>query len=195
MRWSPAVGAADDSGWPRIGVDRLVAVGIVERTVDVGRERHLTGRREAVGQIGVGLGGQRHEPQTVVQLVAHLDLQAGRIRRVGQHRARRQPSARTHERLPAAGSEIGAPVEEQHLGRTTGGLDQVEAGRQHPRGVDHHQVTGIEQAGQVADLAVLDARPAIDQEARRIALIERHLCDARLGQVVVEVGRVHRRRA
>ena len=90
-------------------------------------------------------------------------------RRRPQLGAGRQLAAGTHERLPHRPLD---PLEQQHLGRPPAGLAQVEAGGQHPGGVEHQQVARLEQVGQVSDHPVvgLDARATVDEQPGCVAL-------------------------
>ena len=67
----------------------------------------------------------------------------------------------------------------------------VQAGREHPTVVHHQHVTGIEQVGQVRHGAVGHRARPRHQQAGRVPGLGRVLGDGLLGQVVVEVGRVH----
>ena len=62
--------------------------------------------------------------------------------------------------------------------------------REDPAAVHHQEVAGGEQVGKIAeDVVTQAARGAIeDEQARGVALGERLLGDAGLGQLVVEVG-------
>ena len=73
----------------------------------------------------------------------------------------------------------------------------MEPGREHPGGVEHQQVPRLEQVGQVADDPVLglDARAPVDEQPGRVALGQRVLGDALLGELVVEGGGLHDERS
>ena len=109
--------------------------------------------------------------------------------------ARPQLARRAHERLPdpslrhrrgSSSSTSAAPP----LARV-----QAQASRDHPRVVDHEQVARPQQVGQIAHVAVLRVAPsaAVDEQAGRVARLDRGLGDARVGQVVVEVAEPHGR--
>ena len=141
VRWSPAVGAADRLGAIPLGVDRLVAIGVGERAVWMyGRQRDLAGGLDAVQQVALPVGRQRDQRSPSSSVSPTATRSSSGRHRIAQHGARWQPATRSHQGLPAPVAEIGPLLEQQHLGRTAGLLDQVQPGRQHPGGVDDDQV-------------------------------------------------------
>ena len=78
-------------------------------------------------------------------------------------RARRRPAARAAAPPP----------------RRPSASSSREPGRQHPRGVDHHDVAGPDERRQVADVPVLGrrARPAVDEQPGRVPRLDRRLGD------------------
>ncbi len=169
-------------------VDGLVALLVRQRLVDVGRQGHLAGRLDALEQVGVAVVGQLDEADAVADGLAHRDREDPRAGRVVQDGARRDSPAGAHERLPGGRAAL---FEQQHLDRAAGGLHQTQPGRQHPGAIDHDEVSGVEQVRQVAHVAVVGAGEGVDQQAGGVAWLDRLLGDARLGQVVVELGGVH----
>jgi hypothetical protein len=176
-----------------VGEHRLVALRVGQRLVHVRRQRDLPGTEPPLLGGGV-VGEQAHPAATVVtQHLAHLDhrlvaARRPRAGRGGEPGAGRNPAAGANQRLPAT---FGPPVQQQHLDGPTGGLAEVQAGREHPTVVHHQHVTGIEQVGQVRHGAVGHRARPRHQQAGRVPGLGRVLGDGLLGQVVVEVGRVH----
>ena len=82
--------------------------------------------------------------------------------------------------------------EQQHLGLPTRRPLQAQPGGDHLRLVDHDDVAGLEQVGELGDRAVLGwGAAAVDEQARRVTGLDRQLGDALRRQVVVEVGEAH----
>ena len=171
-----------------VGEHRLVALGIVERDGDVGRQRHdavAVERGQLVGALG---DHQVDEAGAVAGPVAADDhREVGPGHELG---ARADAAARADERLPRT---VARPLEQQHLDLAAGGLAQPEPRRQHPGRVHDHDVAGAHEAGQVGHGAVRDAGPSPSSTSSRAASRGRRrpLGDGVRGQVVVEVGEVH----
>ncbi len=184
------MGAATDPG--TAGEHGLVAVRIGQRLVDVGRQRHLAEVGQHV-ELVVGLVVQGDEPPAVVaQHRSHLDGQGPAVLRALNSEERPDGHAPTgaHQRLPPA---FGPTFEQEHLHGAAGVLAQVQPGGDHPGVVDHEQVAGVEQVGQVGHGAVLDrsGRPVVHQEPGGVAGLHGVLGDRRRRQHVVELGGVH----
>ena len=102
MRCSPAVGAATEPG--RDGVHRLVPLGIVERRVDVGRQRHRAVTIERVERV-VREQPDSHAAGVVEPLTdLHRELVSRGMHRA-QHLADAEAPRRTHERVPSPAFE------------------------------------------------------------------------------------------
>ena len=99
----------------------------------------------------VAEGGQADDPPTLAEVLpdGHLELVTGPLG--AQRGARREPATRPHQRLPDGRPSLLAlpPLEQQHLGGAAGLLAEVQPGGQDTGGVDHQQVAGFEQVGQV----------------------------------------------
>ena len=164
--------------------DSLVAFGVAQRLLDVGRGGHpadapdLVESRLALQADPAGLlfPTENRYPQRRA-LEVH-------------HRARRQLPGRPDERFPLA---PGQRPQQQDLGRRAAAAAAQQPGRQHPRVVEHQDVTGFEVVGQVEYQRVLDGgRTRVEhQHPRRVALDRRALRDQAGGQLVVEVSRPH----
>ena len=145
-------------------VDGLVvaAVAGVGRALaqDIGRQRHLavTGQR-----LLQGAGAEREAEPHLAALALVDDLR----REIGAEAdlvARPQPPRRPCQGAPPPRSEL---LEQGHLDLSLA-APAAEPRRRHPGVVPHHHVPGLEQSGQVADPALVEAL-AHDQESRRIA--------------------------
>ena len=160
-----------------LGVDRLVAVGDGQRCGDVGRQRHLPEPLE--GGEHIALVVEDHPSPTIAEVLAHRHDQRGVARR-RKACARREATSRAYERLPRHGVEA---VEQQHLSGPSGLLHQGQPGREDLRGVEHEEITGFEQVGQVPDLMMpgRPTGPTIDQQAGVVTASQRLLGDRALG--------------
>ena len=166
-------------GSPR--VDGLVPLGVLQRGVDVRRQRELAH--------GIRIAGQHpHAAPAVTEVVGHLDGQPPFVAHDG---ARRHLLARPDERLPAVA--VGGGLEEQHLDGAAAVLAQVEAGPPHAGVVDDEQVAGLEERREVPHVAMLGrhVRPPVDQQPGGVAGFDGHLGDALGRQVVVQLVSVH----
>ena len=115
----------------------------------------------------------------VARLVEHL-----------QHRAHRRFFADLHVRHHLVRSVIGVgqhPLDQQ-LQLPATGLFAKQTGGHHLRVVEHQQVAGLQQAGQVFETAVDEGAVATIQQTRRTALGRRCLSNQFRGEVKVEVA-------
>ena len=167
------------------GVDGLVALGVGEALVDVGRQWDLAVAVERGQHVG---GDDLDHASTIVQPFTDDQPQIGAGDQFG---AWRHPSAGTDERLPLSRRDL---VEQEHLDRAPGVLLQAETGREHPGVVDHDHVARPEEIGQIGHRAVLGNRPGtpVDQQPGGVARLDRMLGHCLVREVVIEVGRVHR---
>ena len=167
-----------------VGVDRLVALRVLQHGLDVGRERDLTVSVERGQQVAaVHLDGAA----TVVETLAHHHGQvvADLERRAGSDLPRGP-----HQRLPGP---VVAFFEQEDLDGTARGLAQVQPGREHPGRVQDHDVAGSDQLRQVADDAVLRVlgRATIDQQAGPVTGLDGVLGDGLRWELVVEGRGLH----
>ncbi len=94
-------------GAPQPGIDRLIALGVVERGPDVGRQRRLAVACQQTGERLGRIGRRTDPPATVAQRLAHLDREALRGDLAAQGLTAAQPAAR--QDLPrVARSAVGA---------------------------------------------------------------------------------------
>jgi hypothetical protein len=83
-------------------------------------------------------------------------------------------------------------LQQQHFGRSPGRTAQPEPRRDDPGLVEHEQVPGAQQLGQVGDATVLGrCAPPIDEQPRGVTRLDRCLRDPIVRQLVVEVGELH----
>ena len=172
VRCSPAVGRGGRAG--PVGVDGLVALGVGQRRRDVGRQRHLAEPRRAPP---AGRRRRAARPSTV---------SPASVRWPTDQRPRR-PSAPSSTLAGPQACGPGGPAPPSARCSSSSGSSsstsaappvravQAQPGRDHPGVVDHDEVAGREQLGEVADVAVLGAarRPAVDQQAGRVAGLDR----------------------
>ena len=154
-------------------VDRLVALRVLERLGDVGRERSLSGERAL-------------EPQAPAALAERL-----------QELDRAEPLARPElargsgETFP--GSVLAQALQEQHLRLTAAWALEPQPGGEHSRVVDDDERSRRELLGQLVE-APVPGRPSlalVDQESRVVPPLGRMLRDQLAGQLVVELGHLH----
>ena len=170
------------------GVHRLVAVGPVEAAVDVGRQWHLAVPGEQLERIVVA---RQLDRERVAGGGARADHGDGHAVESEQRLAAAEAAGRPDQCLPRAPGRV-ARLEQQDLRRPAGGPVQAEPGRDDPRLVDHDDVAGAQQIGELGHGAVLGRRaPPVDEQAGRVPWFDRHLGDAILRQLVVELVEAH----
>ena len=170
-----------------VGVDRLVALGVGERRGDVRRQGHLAAPPMASAEVAVAGArprrcrspSPRSSPTTTVRSTGRRRASARCPAAAAGRGARAPPSVPGPSRV--------APRAAAPRPRRPSACARCEPGRQHPGGVDHDQVAGLEQVGQIGDPTVLEPpRAAIDEQPGRVARLDRHLGDALVRQLVVE---------
>src|SRR6266851_5772389 len=151
-----------------LGVDRLVAIRIVERSGDVRRQRCRA----------VGLTGEPQPPASLPEMLEQLDRSVPA--------ARFQPPGRPRESFPHIAFE---PLEQEHLATRRVDRDP----RRYDLGVVDHRELAVQLLRQRGEAAVADraGRALIDEEPRIVAAHGRMLRDQLRRQVVVELGEIH----
>ncbi len=185
VRGEVQAGGGGGGGARTAGEHRLVALRVVEGGGDVGRQGQ---RAQAVHQRQRLLVTQQlHGPFAVADGVADQeDLVAVAL----EHRARRHPAGRPHQRGPLP---VPRAFGQEHLDGAAGRLGQAEAGRDDPGVVHHQQVTGPHQGREVRHRVVLRGLvgPSVHQEPGGVPGLDRRLGDGGLRQVVREVLGAH----
>ncbi len=183
------------------GIDGLVvaAIPVVLRPLggDIGRQGHLAPLIDGGVQVGTGeVEGQ--DDLAPLPLLHDRGVQgaqqAGAVRGLAEAHpvTGGQLLARPHERRPAAGRQ---PPVQGRLHRDVGGVADppaLQPRRDHPGVVDHQHVTRAEFARQVGHRQVgQHAAGAHAQQPGRVAGRCGAEGDAVLGQVEVEIGKLH----
>ncbi len=161
------------------GVDGLVAVGVVEVDVaQVGRKGHLA----VSGQRRVEVVGDRpDEASSLTEVGAHLE---GEVLAHLDDDTIGELRGWPDEGLPPA---VDGRLEEEDLGRSTGGSTESDPGRQHLGVVDDDDVAGADECRQVGDVAMLHVVAGVDQQSRPVTRLDTRTRDRGLRQLVVEV--------
>ena len=178
----PRGGCRDGTGTG--GVHRLIPLGIVERRVDVGRQRHRSVTVECVERI-VREESHSHAAGVIEPLAyLHRELVARGMHRA-QHLADAESPRRAHERVPPSALE---GTHEEDLDVATRRAAHSEPRRDDARVVHDEHVTGLEQVREVGNGTMVRSRrrAAVDEQASRVARLGRNLRDARRRQVVLE---------
>ncbi len=164
------------------GVDGLVALGVGQRLVDVGRQGH----RAVLGRVD-----QQPHPAGALVVDGFADL-GRRLARLGhQDGTGDEASTRPDERPPDAGAGTGVWLQQEDLGGAARRLAQLQARRQHPGLVDHEHVAGTEQVRQIGDPAMgrRRGRIEVDEQSGRIPRFDWMLGNCPIWQDVVECSR------
>ena len=164
------------------GVHGLVPVGIGERLVDVGRERHLA--------VGAGVGEQADAALPLVAVrLPDLD-HGGAVGRL-EHRARRKAPTGADEGKPPGRVAGFGLLEEEDLGGATRGLSQRQPGGKHPGLVEDEDVATPQVTRQVADgvMARRLRRLEVHQQAGGGPGLDGSLGNCTLWEHVVELRR------
>ncbi len=182
MRCSPAVGAATE---PRpVGVHGLIALRIVQRRMDVWRQRH---RAVPIERGHLVIGEQSHAPAArVVEGLTDLDRElVARGMHRAQHLADTQPARRPHERMPPSALER---THEEHLDVPARLASHAQPRRNHAGVVDDEEVSLVQQEGKVGNPQVVGRRrcSAIDEQSRRVTRLSGNLRDRGREQLVLE---------
>ena len=194
-----AVGEVQPGGRRRrrrrlVGEDGLVALGIVERRVDVRRQRQS--RRTAASDVErVVVTEQRHD-ERVAGRRAGSDLDDRSARRVvrarvpgGSLRAGRTSAShdrRSASRGSSSSTSLAPPVARRR--RSRAGITRVS--------LTTSRSPGSQQFGEIADVTMFRRRVApVDEQPSGVTWFDRHLGDQRRVEVVVEVLEAHDRQA
>ena len=153
VKWRPAVGAAAEPGLAR--VDRLVALGVVQRLGDVRRQRRLAraARRPAEGASGPRRAARGARPARVAR--------PRRRRRVGRASASQTPFASSGSSSRISASPPLARRSARRAGTTRVSFTTTSS--------------SAELVGQVGERAVADGagRAVVDEQPRRVAPLGR----------------------
>ena len=122
-----------------VGVDGLVPLGVVDLFLDVGRKRCEANLVEYVEEWTLA-AVKMDESASIAQVLPHLDAQVAG----GQLDARGKLLAGPCERLPDLVTTV---FEQQYLRGATRWSPHPNAGRQHPRVVDHNKVARLQKVG------------------------------------------------
>jgi hypothetical protein len=155
-----------------VGVNGLVALGILERLGDVRRQ----------GGLPMWLAAQPKPPPTLAERLEELD---------GPERhARPQAAARPRERLPDVFSD---PLQKKHLGPAAGRPVEHEPRGQHPRVVHDDEGLRDKLGPQIPERSVLDhpSRAVENEQPRLVPALERTLGDELWGELVIKLRRPH----
>ena len=156
------LGEVESGGWRRsrhrpIGVDRLVALDIGQFPGDIGGQRHFSGQVHESAGIASGL----HPPLAVVaDSLPHLH---NWLFTEPKLRTWRHSTAGTHQRTPPP---VCSRLQQQDLDPAPGGFAEPQPGRHNPAVIDHNDIAGAEEIGQIAGETVLRRhnRPAVHQQ-------------------------------
>ena len=132
------------------------------------------------------------DPTAEVALLEHLAVQRASSALEPHPPAGPHPLPGMHQRLPAL---VVDARHEQHFDRSAAGLALAnQPRREHPGVVEHHQVAGRQEPGDVPNRRVHHGAgaPVEDQQARRSSLVGRKLRHEIRREVEREVGDVHR---
>ena len=167
------------------GIDRLVAfaVGTLVGAANVRRQRHVPVTLEQFQPVALPL--LEHEKIAVAGAHHALDFTF-------------QPERRARPRC-LAGAQVGEqPLRiehpfDHHFDPAAAVFLAVQAGRDHPRIVEHQQVSGIDEIDEIGEpaIGVLAVARIDQQQARGDALAQRLLCNQFLRQVVIEIAELH----
>ena len=168
---------------------RLVARRVAERRRDVGRQRHLADLVEQ--RQWVDLVGQQFHVERVAGGRA-LPHPHDRALAGEEHLSHAESFAGAQQRLPPA-AVGGRRFEQQDLRGSSRVTPEPQPSRDDPGLVQHEEIALAQEFRQVADVTMLGRCGAtVDQQAGTVARLDRRLGDAIVGQVVVEVGDLHR---
>ncbi len=157
------------------GEHRLITPRVSECAFEVGRERDLAGALDG------GLHVVRHQIDHHHALVGSFDDDRGEPVELDLHTGA-EAAGGTRQRLP---SPVGPGSQDQQFDLPSGpGPLTDETGASHPGLVDHHQVIGTEQVGEV-EKAVIRHVPGVEDPGI-VPRLDRRLGDGRLREVVVE---------
>ncbi len=165
-------------------IDGLIALAIrlIIRAVDIGRQRHVS---DALEQRQHRLGEAQLEQGVVAR--DHLGLATAIDENL---RARLGRLARTNVRQHAILIEH---TLHQHLQLAAGGLLAEQARRDHAGVVEHHEIAGAQLLQHIGELAMTQlATRAIElQQTAGATLGQRMAGDQRLGEIEVKIGNTH----
>ena len=171
------------------GIHGLIALGVVQLFLDVGRQRHRAKLFEDFQENAVVV-----EPEKAVAV-----RRVHRFHRCGQQAAPKRQFhalaglfARAGQAFPEAAAMVG---QQQDFNRRRAALGMPHQARRDDAGVVHHQaIARVQIVGQVGEVAMGDAAgSAVEhQKARGVALRKRVLRDQTLGKVKIKITLFHK---
>ena len=124
-----------------------IAIEVQVRPLDVGRQRNVPDRLDGVHHRAGVTRPETDDPPAEVALLEHLAVQRASSALEPHLPAGPHPLTRVHQRLP---SLVVDARHEQHLDHSAAGLTLAnQPCREHPGVVEHHQVAGRQEPGDV----------------------------------------------
>ena len=169
------------------GIDRLIALPILQAFVNVGRQGHLT--QPIQNFLKNALIMETHQPRALRGTIH--DFRPKQPVAEAAPGSRGQTAARAHQRFPKVFFQ---PLEQQNLHWHVGFfLFSQQPGRNDPGVVDHHHVARIQEPGQIVKVQVLHGmiRPIIHQQAAVIPGFDGGLSDQLFRKEIVKIRSLH----
>ena len=182
-------------------VDGLIALGIVERRLDVGRQRRLAVARQQVRERFGDAGRRAHAKAPVAEGRGDLDgegigsgLAAQQLAAVQAPPGQDLPGVGRRGR-PGAAHAVAQALHKEQLDAAAGRLAKPCPSGDDAGVVAHEHVARSKQRGQIAKALVAQTQERSGarghEQARGVARFGRHLGDQLVGQVVVELVEPH----
>ena len=168
------------------GIDRLVALLILQLCLDVRRQRHFAQPLEHLQKDAVIV-----KLYDLVAVGDRIDDRGGELPVAKRERsAGLGLAARPGQALPLAVAKV---AQQQHLDRTAGAAVAEQARRKHARIVEHKAVVRTQELRQLVKVMVCDSagRFVQRQQPGGIAALERRLRDELLRQVKIKIRFFH----